>query len=184
MGTDIHMIVQKRGANGKYQDPPAVNLAYVDRNYDLFGVLADVRNGTWGENVTPISYPRGFPPDFNASAIEYHDLGEHSFSWLTIEELESYDWDAVLSKRACISWNQWLQFRKTRTPPDDYSADASDTVDELGAEAALAAGKTHHAVRIPFTVTVADAVGENWFEFMRMVKTLGPGARIVFGFDS
>lgn len=78
MGCDIHFYVEKR-INGIWQtadkwsadlddDRPYVDYDdrfYRDRNYDLFGILADVRNGrgfagvTTGEGFVPIAAPQG-----------------------------------------------------------------------------------------------------------------------------
>lgn len=124
MGTDIHGTFQKR--NPEYTDdledsdpysPPWLDLAHnyeFNRNYRLFSVLADVRNGygfggcITGHPVEPIDYPRGLPDDFPVCEKRYRLtnpielfkvgddavivsggiwLGDHSFSWLTGAEL-------------------------------------------------------------------------------------------------
>ncbi len=76
MGTDIHTIMQARGSNGQWYD---VEHQYEeDRHYQLFAVLACVRNGygfagvKTGEAVVPISEPRGFPDDFEVHGECYH----------------------------------------------------------------------------------------------------------------
>lgn len=67
MGTDIHGVWQKNDGS-KWVD---IESNYEqDRHYQLFAVLADVRNGygfagvVTGEPVVPVSPPRGLPPDF------------------------------------------------------------------------------------------------------------------------
>ncbi|HSE46936.1 MAG TPA: hypothetical protein VLA89_16575 [Gemmatimonadales bacterium] len=50
---------------------------YHDRNYDVFGVLADVRNGTGfagidtGEGFVPIDEPRGLPDDLSPQLLAH-----------------------------------------------------------------------------------------------------------------
>ena len=143
MGTDIHMIVEVRDSTAspwvattgpslmaklanrgeipvgmdKYVTEESFTWIYHDRNYQLFAMLADVRNGVGfagiktGERLNPITPERGIPVDYadNAKAT-YEDalgiaalsednmswLGEHSFSWLKYEELiDPGYWDQV-----------------------------------------------------------------------------------------
>ena len=118
MGTDIHGIFQRYNkATGNWCDIESDYKQY--RDYQLFAVLAGVRNGTGfagiktGDAVKPISEPRGLPSDFEMDddmhpivklehmAIEmreYHRtdeelaiwMGEHSQSWLTGQEMLSW----------------------------------------------------------------------------------------------
>lgn len=73
MGTDIHGIWQKY-EDGKWKDIPS-NYKQ-ERDYNLFAVLANVRNGygfagiPTGEAVEPISIPRGLPEDFDIEMEE------------------------------------------------------------------------------------------------------------------
>src|SRR5438105_2721170 len=69
MGTDIHGVFQRHDATaGKWVDVPSTYKQ--DRHYQLFAVLAGVRNGRgfagvpYGEAVRPIRQPRGLPADF------------------------------------------------------------------------------------------------------------------------
>ncbi|QAA31775.1 hypothetical protein [Clostridium manihotivorum] len=64
-----------------------------DRNYDLFSVLANVRNDS---NLRYISSPRGLPYDMSPelkdfSFIDKDDLYYHS--WLLVKELIDFDWN-------------------------------------------------------------------------------------------
>ena len=95
MGTDITMAVEVRiGDRWKWLDGEHVD---VERSYDLFGLLANVRNGTWGDPVPVIAAPRGLPADADARLLV--DVpGEHSFSHLTLAELLAYDWGAEVSR--------------------------------------------------------------------------------------
>ncbi|MEN6550067.1 MAG: hypothetical protein ABFE07_28830 [Armatimonadia bacterium] len=67
MGTDIHVVFQKKDGENWVDIPHKYN---EDRHYQLFAVLAGVRNGTGfagcriGDPVRPIAKPRGYPKDF------------------------------------------------------------------------------------------------------------------------
>lgn len=122
MGCDIHIFVERKEGDkwvsadkwtpNKYYDPaepegekPLVvdydDRIYRGRNYDLFGILANVRNGrgfagiVTGKPFTPISMPKGLPGDVSdevRSESDYWEGDGHSHSWLTLAELEAYDW--------------------------------------------------------------------------------------------
>lgn len=70
MGTDIHGVWQAQNAGGEWEDIPHPLGWDHQRNYQLFAVLAGVRNGRgftgvlFGEAVTPIAEPRGLPDGF------------------------------------------------------------------------------------------------------------------------
>jgi len=125
VGCDIHLVTQIQDPEGQwrtfnvYRDCPRCVLntpnlphrrsrcwecddtglvsGYGTRHYAIFSVLADVRN----DDIEPISSPRGLPEDFTLHEDYYHGpnrtiwLGEHSFSWLLLSELEAYDWVAI-----------------------------------------------------------------------------------------
>ena len=113
MGTDIHGVFQRQDATGWHDVPSRYEQG---RHYQLFAVLAGVRNGygfagvPTGEAVKPISPPRGLPADFamaddahplqslehmDPRRREWHEkgepleiwMGDHSHSWLTGEEI-------------------------------------------------------------------------------------------------
>jgi hypothetical protein len=70
-----------------------------DRNYDLFALLADVRNGYGfagtprGNRIEPLSEPRGVPDDASFTWLETVDswsVDMHSHSWFTLAELVAW----------------------------------------------------------------------------------------------
>lgn len=76
MGTDIHACFQARkNPTDDWQFIPS-NWDQ-SRHYQLFAVLADVRNGRGfagvptGQSVTPIAMPRGIPDDFKHDGYDY-----------------------------------------------------------------------------------------------------------------
>ena len=95
MGCDIHYMVQIQTSPGIWKNRPDWKF-FDGRSYNLFGVLANVRN--YGE-LPYISDPRGFPEDVElddticAYEILGRWLGDHSFTYLTLAELLSFDYD-------------------------------------------------------------------------------------------
>src|SRR5262249_2591595 len=105
-------------------------------NYNLFGILANVRNGSGfagcdtGDGFVPISVPRGLPGDVSDEVrAETNRWGEdgHSHSWFTVAELLAYDWTQTTRLRGFVSavnyyeWNRWR--RQEGEGPDSYSGD-------------------------------------------------------------
>lgn len=81
MGTDIHGVFQRHNHDtNTWEDIP--HQYEMDRHYQLFAVLAGVRNGIGfagvptGEVVKPISAPRGYPEDFQVDEENRHLLAQ------------------------------------------------------------------------------------------------------------
>lgn len=140
MGCDIHFYVEKK-VDGKwvtadtwYDDkysPGEKTIypedfmdrtkgpIYYDRNYDLFGILANVRNGSGfagvdtGNGFVPIHELRGVPEDscqeILKSAADW-DADGHSHSWATVQELMEYDWTRTTKKRGWVSPKEFGRF--------------------------------------------------------------------------
>lgn len=134
MGCDIHLYVEKR-VNGVWvtadewskTDCGFVHKEIYDgRNYDLFAILADVRNGRefagcyTGEGFNPIADQRGFPADVCKEVkLEYiRWCGDgHSYSYFTVEELLEYDWTQKTTKSGwvdAVTFYKWNKFGKCR----------------------------------------------------------------------
>src|ERR1044072_1167734 len=117
MGTDIHLFVEKR-VNGKwlscdkwtvdrdgyydgyYKHVDYKDSYYDDRNYDVFAMLANVRNGSGfagcdtGDGFNVIAMPRGYPDDLSEEVKEYTDqYTEHTPTWLSLKEILEFDWN-------------------------------------------------------------------------------------------
>ena len=148
MGCDIHLYVEVRGPDkvwGSYEewvdkygegrfDVPYEKQVYTGRSYDLFSILANVRNGygfggvDTGEGFVPISEPRGLPDDVSFEVQRCADDWEadgHSHSYLTVQELMEYDWTQVTTKRGIVSaleYVEWSRWRKGEgLGPESYS---------------------------------------------------------------
>lgn len=107
---------------------------YQGRNYDLFAILADVRNGRGfagiktGEGFVPIEDPRGVPEDASPSvADEIRDYGSdgHSHSWFTVAELLAYDWDQQTIIEGVIPYEEFIKLKGTNQSPKGWSAGIS-----------------------------------------------------------
>ena len=112
MGCDIHMYVERRNdkygggktewVNGDYfsiehPNKPECAISQQDlwgeRCYDLFAVLANVRNRGYGEAYPYIDEPRGLPDDVTEYVKQEYDswcIDAHSCSYFTLKELVEF----------------------------------------------------------------------------------------------
>jgi hypothetical protein len=81
MGCDIHGYIEIK-IDGQWVTYSRLE---IDRDYDLFGKIAGVRRG----DIEPVALPRGIPSDVAAVVnLEIARDNYHSFTWLTLEEME------------------------------------------------------------------------------------------------
>ena len=238
MGTDIHVIVERRtspeapwqrvphreqyyrqGRFGFHVRPRAVGevdapAALRNRDYDVFALLADVRNGVGFAGIemskgwTPLAEPRGLPTDTTYSD-KYDDaslsdderdalpwLGDHSFSHATLAELETFFAQpqsslhyGVLSLEEYKAWKWRNDPIEKRRAPDGYCGGVSGlglkTVQE--AQHVPGDGATH--IRVSWQETIYDSA-HAWIDSVlpwltALAIDCGPeNVRLVFGFDS
>ena len=191
VGCDIHINIEVKNHDGVWQDVPWTSEDkrkywpkhnatgklempnYFDaRNYNLFAVLANVRNGTWGELLVPISEPRGLPKDSSTFA-EYdfdvdYTLGDHSFSYVTLKELQDYPWDTPYVYHAWVSEEEAKKVEVTGEAPKSWAAGMN------------------HGRQVSWTTTIRHAVHAWPDDVLPVLETLGKpeDVRLVFGFDS
>lgn len=122
MGADIHGVLQERYLGSSWTTIATIE---DDRNYALFAALADVRN--YG-GITPISEPRGLPEDFEIDGEEHRMsytgdkvwMGEHSYSWLSINELlKWHGWDQEDLRVPAETFLAWLKWAELKTSWSD-----------------------------------------------------------------
>lgn len=142
MGTDIHSMVEiyKDGKwfhitgfiSDMYNENCSLNVfnseSYKNastpldgRNYDLFALLANIRNGfgfagvDTGDAIEPISYPKGLPEDASSVVKEKFedDCDLHSHSYLTLQELKSVETNQIKIQRGFITAKQYEEFLNT-----------------------------------------------------------------------
>lgn len=165
MGCDIHFYTEKK-VNGKWEsadklsknkyydknDPDGeqeFEIAYGDRlydgrNYNLFAILADVRNGRGfagddtGDGFKPISDPKGLPEDccdFIKGQCETWGGDGHSHSYFTVKELLEYDWTQKTTIRTIMdlrTYVQWVNHLKNegRYPEICYTGVSGKKINE------------------------------------------------------
>lgn len=127
MGCDIHVMIEKVSKeNGEWDTYLEGNESFylhIGRNYDLFAILADVRNGygfggsDTGDGFIPIADQRGVPADASDNYLEYvkeWELDGHSHSYLTVAELQNFDWEGKTTKhRGYLSQKSYRLYKKT-----------------------------------------------------------------------
>lgn len=155
MGCDIHLFVEKRIPMVKWvsvdkwvpdkesKDKAALMVPYNShyysgRNYNLFAILADVRNGRGfagidtGDGFNPISDPKGLPLDVSPEVqLEFDRWGAdgHTPSFHRVKDLLEYDWTQVTKLRGVVNavefyrWNRWS--RGQGEGPKDYCGSVS-----------------------------------------------------------
>ncbi len=148
MGCDIHLQAERK-VDGKWREVPG---SFFDwRSYNNFAFLAGIRNYS---AITPIAKPRGLPDDAVETEYGAHG-GDHSHSWLSLEELLAFNYDAMTEDR-----------RVTVVMPGGWT-NGGATAEPGGGEA----------------MTYREYLGEGFFEELQKLKAAG-AERIVFGFDS
>ncbi|MGB2626447.1 MAG: hypothetical protein WAK20_06635 [Candidatus Acidiferrum sp.] len=129
-----------------------------ERNYGMFGLLADVRNYS---HVPVIAEPKHSLPDDVSDGVkaEYGDDGDwHTTTYLTLRQLLDFDYDQVF----------WDRRVTKQTTPNSWDG------------AALAEeGEGRH-------LTVREFVGQHFFHDLEILQTLGSWdtVRVVFWFDN
>lgn len=209
MGCDIHLIVEQRNGR-KWKE---VDFAeFYDRSYITFAALADVRN-RW--EIVPVAPQKGFPKDCSVrEEIEspetlwgwgghtdrrpYANLGEHSFSWLSLAELNGYDWNQKVTESGYVGLDGYKEFLKKGQPTSYCQGVWGGKVVHISNEEMTQRVKNrkkspqdqHLYTLVQWTTTLSEeCVG-----FMEFLKELNNYAdlnkidpvdlRIVFGFDS
>ena len=121
MGCDIHLYVEHK-LDGKWA--PVSGEFYDQRNYSLFAILANVRNGA---DFKPITKYRGLPSDVSKVVLqksESWDLDAHNHNWLLLSELLSYDWTQTVRRTGVVSaleYDKWCKYdRQHGEAPDQF----------------------------------------------------------------
>ncbi len=120
---------------------------YSDRNYVMFAILGNVRNGSGFAGVETfvplpsISDGRGIPDDATPETLQILS-DEHSGTWCTLDEVDAYDWDQDIQQSGIIGLDVYAQLREGNKSPDSWSGGISGqgivTVTMQAADALLA----------------------------------------------
>lgn len=217
MGCDIHLY-QEAKIGGKWTSTdhwhvnaeeglhiPYGGHLYDGRNYRLFAVLANVRNGhgfagiKTGVPVAPIDEPRGLPhdccPELKKEVDGWGQDG-HSHSWLTLEDLDAYAWDMPRQNHGVVPLKVYRDWKAgTDIEPAEYCGDirgpAIRIIDEVAAQDIDAA--KDEGERIYVQAWWATKIRDDCEDFLKVARPRlqelegehGAGnARIVFFFDN
>lgn len=202
MGTDIFIYaeVERNGVwhlagdmekNPEYypEDKPEAQLykpveVYDWRNYNLFGVLADVRNPNGrtldNQKFGVIASPRGLPKDLSSEIQSWLKDWESEYfgpSWLLLSEILEFEWhskimryEAMVDARVAHLFEEGKPFPFKSWPKDI----------QVGYGGYLGDG-----VSVRWTDTYAAAVGEDFLQIMNQLKQFGEPShvRLVFWFN-
>lgn len=178
--------------NSEFDDHP-----YSGRNYDLFGILADVRNGRGfagvktGEGFNPIAQPKGLPEDVSIEVQKESDRWDgdgHSHSYFTIKELLEFNWNQLSMKQGWVDKKEYQSYLENGVPdswcggvigPNVLHVPNSDILTED-----LPSVKKYTSVQ--WGTTYRATVGETFFESIKKLQEFGADedVRIVFWFDN
>lgn len=225
MGCDIHICIQRQAVDGSWQEIPhqADRSAWLktwksiegyalapehfeSRNYDLFGILANVRNGSGFAGITTglgwpsIAPERGWPEGFDPEAVAPYPgyefegprfMGDHSHTWVSLEELKAFDWSQGTTLYGVISAEEFEKLGPDKRPESWSGGIAGPGIETYDIPTYLEmkrigrpmAPRPH--VRTSWRNTAAEATG--WPEHvLPWLEKLADGRplRLVIGFDS
>jgi hypothetical protein len=209
MGTDIHGVFQRRDGN-RWVD--VASKFDENRHYQLFAVLAGVRNGygfagiTTGEPVRPIAQPRGLPSDFAmdgdshpVATLElmgcmgkYHQeseplevwMGDHSHSWLTADEMLAWAEHApVVTKTGILSRDEYAQWDGTEEPGNYCGGISGRDIVIVNDNAVERERAAWTHIRCHWESSLRAELSY-FFDEVARLKAAHGDVRYVFGFDS
>lgn len=207
MGCDIHAVFQAK-RNDKWADVPSPKWDQ-DRHYFLFAWLANVRNGYGFAGVpthtaiTPISEPRGYPPDFDVDDDEHPTtmeaidpkrrgwmeddekrrptawMGDHSHSWLTADEILAAPRPSNVLKTGVVTLALFKAW-DGQSEPAEWCGDIWGGKSVISEPSEITPTTTH--VRIEWFAPT-DAL-DYFVNEIKALKDEHGEVRMVFGFDS
>jgi hypothetical protein len=178
---------------------------YDGRNYDLFAILANVRNGRGfagvktGLGFNPIAEPKGLPEDVSGyvkAASDQWDGDGHSHSWHTLADLLAYDWHQMTFQHGVVDENEYKVFKETGEPNSWCGDVGGQKVRHITPEEmdALLAGTFEreadvwYHTRLQWPVTYNKAANHFYVDSLPKLQELAgddpASARIVFWFDN
>jgi hypothetical protein len=194
-GKSRHAEVNARVAAGAGRMPHAFGL----RDYDLFGIIGDVRNGSGlqdGLTWPSIAPSRGFPADTlvkEGETVRDEDNGEwtgdHSFTWVSLDELAAFPWDDTTRvQHGLIGYRTWAQWKATggKRPAGWCQGTNSPIMTELEAIHAQYEINPRQYVRCYWSETAREATGDWAGKVLPKLMEIAAGRplRLLVGFDS
>ncbi len=211
MGTDIHGVFQRRNPTTSTWEDIASDYEQ-HRHYQLFAVLAGVRNGfgfagiVTGEPVRPIAEPRGFPADFDIICDDLHPIrsiervdphrrahhdaltiwmGEHTRSWLSGKEMLAWFENAPSVLQTGVLSREEYEAWDKQSSPTCYGSDVSGKGVVLINDNQIEreAKPDWNYIRCEWTQSLRDEL-VYFFDEVRRLAAEHNEVRFVFGFDS
>lgn len=222
MGCDIHICIQRQTPGGTWHEVPYQKVyrilgdapvngypkcpdVFDNRNYNLFAILANVRNGrgfagiATGQGWPSIAPDRGWPEDFDPEKVDIDPseskrryMGDHSFTWVSLDELKAFPWDATTTLYGVVPAEDYERLSAVDNTPTSYSAGISgpgivtyNPVEYLAARRSNKLAPRPY-VRMSWTESARSATGDWPGQVIPWLETLAEGRplRLVMGFDS
>lgn len=177
-----------------------------ERYYARFAILANVRNGfgfagvPTGDALPFIQEGRGFPEGFQADstgAFMGSWMGDHSFGYVTAQELLDYDFSRSNELTGVIPASYFEEMQaKGETVPDSYSGavwgPSISTYPSpeayLSAHPVPGSPPVDAYVRVRWTMAIRDTVGHEFVDetipWLASLSDEPSDTFVIFGFDS
>jgi hypothetical protein len=222
MGCDAHIYVEVK-KNGQWKkvgkvfpnpyyrpaekketyNKPKTDQPYSGRNYDLFAILANVRNGRGfagsdtGDGFIPIDMPRDLPKNVSKTIKDISDewgVDGHSHSYFTLRELNEYDWNRETKHRGFVGVAEYNEFKAEGSPSGWCTMIDGKDIKKVSNSAFEKVVKLNppdiknYYTQVEWTVAYKDAIGKYWFEktipALTKLSKNPDDVRIVFWFDN
>lgn len=163
-------------------DEPKMNLVpiYRGRDYELFSILADVRN--YGDNEY-ISQPKGLPVDVTEIVkMESESWGcdGHSHNWLTLYELIQYDiTHGIVQRKGYVPQDAADKLDRGESKPEIWCGWASDDLKWVYREWT----DEYRPLKTIIENLTKRYIDTNWL-YDKMTEEQQKEIRIVFWFDN
>lgn len=210
MGYNIHLFVERRA--GSHWEPVQrrVNFSregenlwkgfYYGRNLNLFAMLGGrLQENPNSPQITPIQPPRGLPSDLSPELVKEVKKSSqgHSHSWLTLEEILEWDWEATYERIYYLSQEEYELCRKENIRPRVWY----DRVEESDREVVLTEDEyrrliegeglnenIQYYIRTTWTIKRREGAFDFWRQTIPFLEKIsrsegGGDVRIVFWFD-
>lgn len=187
MGCDIHMNVEvRRDGRWTFVEPPIVHESWNsdpagrqtwwdDRSYVTFAVLAGVRADPGVP--PPIDEPRGYPDDADPETListypapRGQNHGDHSASWLTLDEVLAHDWEVKFQEEGVVSLREYLACQREKRTPKSWSRWVSGKTTTVRSVTETEAWLKTTAGRMEALATLTMQQADQWYPGESFVK--------------
>ncbi|MBI3097017.1 MAG: hypothetical protein HYY93_02045 [Planctomycetes bacterium] len=199
MAIDIHLYVEhRRDGSSPWVGARKVNSTrtepiYATPNYTLFEILGFPTGSPGATGIEPITVPRGLPDDVSVevrllSLSAGDEAGGHS--WLTLEELQGYDWGKYLTVEGVLTRDEYASLLKSGKAPswksDVFGANFVLVPHEQILTLPPSDGKVF-CTRVAWEVPCRERCEDFLARVIPFMEDIGPGPeheRIVYWFTS